>query len=241
MTKIKNIYKNIVKAFEGLSDDTQAEKDKNYHKKGYKSYGLKIPQVKGLFKKYKKQIEKLSLADRLKLAKLFYESGYAEEGRIGNSILALSVKEIEPRHYSVIDGLLDFFNNWDEVDDFSINVAQPLLEEYPEETLKLLRNWNKSSNMWKRRASVVVFVRKVGESGKYTKQVVELCAPLIDDKEDLVQKGVGWALKGAMRGDKKAILDYVKKLRRQGASSTITLYAIRDLKGADRQQALDVK
>ena len=34
------------------------------------------------------------------------------------------------------------------------------------ETLALLERWNRSPNRWKRRASVVAFVRKVGESGR---------------------------------------------------------------------------
>lgn len=73
------------------------------------------------------------------------------------------------------------------------------------------------------------------------KQILSLCDSLINDQEDLVQKGVGWALKDAMRGAKKPILSYVKNLRQKRVSSTITLYAIRDLKGTDRQQVLDVK
>ncbi len=237
----KPTFFSIVKDLKSLSNKSQAEIDKKYHKKGYKSYGLKIPQVKEVFQQYKHQIRKLSLNDRFLLAELFYKSGYAEEGRMGNAILALSVIDIKPDSYSIINKLLSYFNNWDEVDDFSINVTQPLLETYPKETLKLLSNWNKSDNTWKRRASVVAFVRKAGESGKYTKQVLSLCESLINDKEDLVQKGVGWALKDAMRGDRKAILNYVKNLRRRGVPSTITLYAIRDLKGTDRQQVLDVK
>lgn len=237
----KSTYFNIVKDLESLSDKSRAEKDKRYHKKGYKSYGIKIPQAKKVFQQYKHQIKELSFNDRLSLAEPFYKSGYAEEGRIGNAVLILSITDIKPDSYSIIDKLLSYFNNWDEVDDFSINITQPLLEKYSEETLKLLSKWNKSDNMWKRRASVVAFVRKAGESGKYTKQVLNFCDSLINDKEDLVQKGVGWALKDAMRGDRKAILNYVKNLRRRGAPSTIILYAIRDLKGPDRQQVLDVK
>jgi len=35
--------------------------------------------------------------------------------------------------------------------------------------------------------------------------------------------------------------DSVKNLRRKGASSTITLYAIRDLKGEEREEILSIK
>lgn len=37
------------------------------------------------------------------------------------------------------------------------------------------------------------------------------------------------------------VLPYIKELRRRGVSSTITLYAIRDLKGAEREEVLRIK
>ena len=69
---------------------------------------------------------------------------------------------------------------------------------------------------------------------------LELCNNLLWDNEDLVRKGVGWALKDNMRFDKKRVVEYVKDLRRKGVSSTITLYAIRDLKGEERREVLRI-
>ena len=105
----------------------------------------------------------------------------------------------------------------------------------------MLRKWNRSENMWKRRVSVVAFVWKIGSSGHFTDEVLELCDNLIWDKEDLVQKSVGWALRDNMHEAKKRVLEYVKSLRSKGVSSTITLYAIRDLKGKEREEVLKVK
>ena len=105
----------------------------------------------------------------------------------------------------------------------------------------MLRKWNKSKNMWKRRTSVVAFTRKAGESGRFTKEALTLCNNLLRDREDLVLKGVGWCLKDVMRGDRKVVYDYIKKIRARGVSSVITLYAIRDLRGVDRRTILAVK
>jgi hypothetical protein len=44
-----------------------------------------------------------------------------------------------------------------------------------------------------------------------------------------------------MRSAPGQITVYVKALRREGVPSTITLYAIRDLKGEARQEMLAVK
>jgi len=42
---------------------------------------------------------------------------------------------------------------------------------------------------------------------------------------------VDGVLKDTMSTDGQRVLEYVKTLRRKGVSSTITLYAIRDIKG----------
>ena len=131
--------------------------------------------------------------------------------------------------------------NWGETDWFCSSILQPLIKKYIEETLKLLRKWNKSNQIWKQRASVVAFTRKIGESGKFTSEVLELCENLIQSEEDYVRKGIGWALKDNMRGSKKKILAYVKSLRERGITSVITLYAIRDLEEEERKQVINIK
>ena len=145
---------------------------------------------------------------------------------------------MENPNYHFLDKALNYFCSWSTIDDFCIDVLQPILLKYPKETLRFLKKWNQSKNMWKRRASVVAFVRKVGESGKFTNEALALCENLIFDKEDLVQKGVGWCLKDVMRGDKKKVFEYAKRLRKRSVPATITLYAIRDLKGTERAEIL---
>lgn len=239
--KVRTVYSHIVTELRARFDQTQAEKDKVYHKKGYKSYGLTIPQVRSVIRNFKSIIGSLPLEEKFDLAELFYISGYAEEGRVGNAILALGIYDIKPEHFSRIDKLLDYFNNWDEVDDFSINVMQTLLNRYTKNTLNLLSSWNRSKSMWKRRASVVVFVRKVGASGSYTDAVFKFCDNLLYDEEDLILKAVGWVLKDNIIGSKDRVIDYIKGLRKSGVSSVITLYAVRAQNDKERREILDVR
>jgi 3-methyladenine DNA glycosylase AlkD len=77
-----------------------------------------------------------------------------------------------------------------------------MINKYPIEVIGLLRKWNQSYNKWKRRASVVVFTRRIAKDGRFIDEALDLCENLIWDEEDLVRKGVGWALKDNMRSDK---------------------------------------
>ena len=203
-------------------------------------YMMRAPESKEIFRLHRREIRRLPLRGRLHLARWLTLSDVIHGTGFANSVLELSAKELSQSEFTYLDEHLNHFRGWGSTDDFCINVLQPLLWKYPQQTLALLQQWNRSENPWKRRASVVVFTRKVGASGVFTSQALELCENLLRDKEDLVQKGVGWALKDGMRGDREQVLKYIKALRRRRVSAVITLYAIRDLKGAVRQEILEI-
>ncbi|MEO1551684.1 MAG: hypothetical protein AAFR93_14845, partial [Pseudomonadota bacterium] len=64
------------------------------------------------------------------------------------------------------------------------------------------------------------------------------CERLVFDRERLVLTAVGWSLKDYMRFDRVRIGRYVRRLRDRGVSSTVTLYAVRDLRRPARERVL---
>lgn len=239
--EITDLYSEIVEKLEKKANPKIASDDRFFHKvAGFKSYGIRAPVFGELFKPYRSVLKQLSFGEKLELARMFFQSGFIEQETFGIAVLSYGAREMEPANFDFLDEIAGYINNWGATDYFSLSVLQPLLRAYPNETMRFLRKWNESENLWKRRASVVAFTRKIGSSGKFTQEALELCHNLIWDKEDLVQKGVGWALKDVMRGDKQRVLKYVKALRRKGVSAIITLYAIRDLKGNERKKVLRI-
>ena len=241
---VENLYSEVVEKLEELAESESSEKRLEWFRKqhkGLQSYGIKTPPIRKLIKNYKNRFNQLTLKEKIELAKIFYESSIFEQAAIGDALVELSVGSMTPAHFDLLDEVTDCFNNWASVDWLCLHGLQSLLLKYSKETLELLRKWNLSENMWKRRASVVAFVWKIGASGEYTDEVLELCNNLIWDEEDLVKKGVGWALRDAMRGDKERVCEYVKSLRQKGGSSVITLYAVKDLKGRERKEILEIK
>ena len=241
---VERLYFDVVGELERRADAGGIEKEMYFHKKvgaGFKCYGIGAPEFKEIAKKFRQAFKELSFEDRIELARRLFRSGCGGQMSFGIALLKLNVKEMKPSDFWILEEVGGCLNNWGSVDGFCIDVLQPLLLTYPEEMLKILKQWNRSENLWKRRASAVVFTRRVGASGRFTDEALELCDHLVWDEEDYVRKGVGWALKDVMRGDKKKVLEYVKGLRRKGVAAVITLYAIRDLKGKERNVVLKHK
>ncbi|NIM12153.1 MAG: hypothetical protein GTO45_08580 [Candidatus Aminicenantes bacterium] len=239
---IERLAADIRQAIETVTGCHHPKPERRFHKHSeYLSYGLKVSDFRKMLKEFRPRFLECSFQGRLNLAVQLLKEHIGELGHVGIHVVSLSVKELGPNHFSFLDSLLDDFRSWSHVDHFCGEVMMPLLWKYREETLTLLEEWSHSPVRWKRRASVVTFTRKVGESGEFTGEVLRLCENLVRDAEDIVQKGVGWALKDNLRSAPERILPYIKDLRRRGVPSTITLYAIRDLKGTQREEVLSVK
>jgi 3-methyladenine DNA glycosylase AlkD len=239
---VREQFEAVRAALAGSADAGAAERDRRYHKyPEYQSYGIRRERFTPLLRALRPCLRALDLDDRLALAQCLVGTGIEEEAAVAVWLLQDSVRRLGSEHRGFLDDFAGRMRSWSTTDDFSIHVVQPLLLREPESVLQLLWAWNQSDERWKQRASVVAFTRDAGKSGRFVEETLEFCEQLIWSEDDLVRKGVGWALRDGLRGDRAAVLPYVEELRRRGVSSVITLYAIGDLEGDERQRILDIK
>ena len=220
---IESIINGLRGEIENITGCRKPAPERRFHKHDrYISYSLKTADFHRLMKEFRPRFLELGLNERLRLAERLLSKHIGELGHAGIFIFAISIEELNPKHFSLFDSMAEDFRSWSHVDCFSTAVLGPILFNFCKETL-------------------VTFTWKVSKSGEFTEEALRLCENLIWDKEDIVRKGVGWALKDNMRSAPKRVLSYVKDLRRRGVSSTITLYAIRDLNPEQRKKVLAVK
>lgn len=240
MTNIDALYNSIVTQLETLGTASPYKADANEPDPAYLSYGVRRAGKAQVLKDHKTAIKQLNREEKLKLAYRLMKSGYGEQQSMGLFILELELEYFTPEKSEEIDWIMQQMRGWSKVDSFTGSFLQQLLAIHPNTILALARRWNRDPNRWLRRTSVVLFTRKVGNSGWYTDEALALCDNLIFDKEDLVLKGVGWALKDMLVSDPPRLISYIKDLRAKGVSSVVTLYAIRKVKGAERKAILAI-
>lgn len=204
----------------------------------YKSYGVRADGKKRVIKNHRAAIRALSTDEKLALAHKLIKSRVGEQQSIGLFVLEPIANYFTPTNFTELDSLIRCLHGWSKVDSFTGSLLRSVLARHPNELIELVRQWNADDDLWLRRTSVVLFTRKVARSGLHNDVALELCDNLRFDPEKLVLKGVGWSLKDMMRSDKERIVAYVKRLRAQGVSSIVTLYAIKDLTGDERAAVL---
>lgn len=235
-----NMYSPIISAMEAMARSA-GPSAKSPASEQYWHMGIDTPIVRKLARRFSKPFCALSCREKANLVHRLLDYGSDEAAHLGVFLLGLSPAALKSVDVEVLDTMVGAFRGWSVTDAFCVEVLQPLLLRFTSDVLSLIAGWATAESRWKRRASVVIFVRKVGASGDYTQHGLSACERLIADNDDLVRKGVGWALKDLMRGDRETVLEYVEGLRRRGVTAVITLYALRDIRGAERQRVLAIK
>lgn len=237
---IHDVYERIVSELASIGQGTPYEADANEPDPRYLGYGVRAPAMKRMISNFRSTLSMLDTDEKAELAIRLINSGYGEEKTVALYLLDQIPDYFSPDRFELLDSLIRQLHGWSKIDAYSSSFLRFVLEAHPTEFLELLKTWNSDDDLWLRRASVVIFTRKVSRSGAFTDTALEHCDNLKHDPERLVQTGVGWCLRDLMRCDKRQILNYVIKLRKQSVSSIITLYALRDIEGEERQAILSV-
>ncbi len=193
--------------------------------------GVTAPLVEGVAKDF----WELSLPDVRRLM----ASRVHDERSLANSILVLKYRKGDAGTKKIIfDFYLKnrgFIRSWDGVDDSAPYIVGPYLLD---KDRKILFRLADSKSLWDRRIAMVStwwFIRQ-GD----TADTFKLAKQLLNDREDLMHKAVGWMLREAGKRDlpvlKKFLARYAKAMPR-----TMLRYAIEKFPEPQRKRYLAVK
>lgn len=238
MSGVDSLYNLILSDLEAAGRESRYRADADEPDARYKSYGVRAEGKKQITRAHRKAIRGLQREQQLDLARMLIESEYGEQQSVALFILEPHYEYFSPGKFEQLDSYVRYLHGWSKIDSYTGTLLRDVLFQHPDEFINLVHRWNRDEDLWLRRASVVLFTRKVAKSGQFNDVALEFCENLLFDPELLVQKGVGWSLKDMMRSDRQRILNYVIDLRSRGVSSVITLYAINDIKGDERAEIL---
>jgi 3-methyladenine DNA glycosylase AlkD len=115
------------------------------------------------------------------------------------------------REFALFESWLDRITIWSDHDSLVHDLIAPMVAAKPARIKKVL-SWARSRNRWHRRAACVALIR--GTRAKmFFSQVVKLSDALLGDKDDMVEKGLGWLLREAAKSDAKQAVPYLMKIR----------------------------
>ena len=127
-------------------------------------------------------------------------------------------------------------SNWAECDTLCNHAVGSFVDAFPA-YVKRLKSWAASDNRWKRRAAAVTLILPA-RHGRFLKDVFDIAGILLEDRDDLVQKGYGWMLKEASKLHPQEVFEYVMK-NRNVMPRTALRYAIEKMPRDLRNKAME--
>src|SRR5262249_8154001 len=98
--------------------------------------------------------------------------------------------------------------NWATTDAICGVLIGPLIVSRPPLAVRM-RGWAHDRNMWVRRAAIVSLIAQA-RKGESLDLMYEIARRLHADREDLIQKAVGWALREAGKADPARLERYLR-------------------------------
>ena len=205
------------KRFFKTTKDSYAENDK--------FLGISVPILRSISNRHKD----LSLND----IDLLIKSSYNEERLLALLILIQQYKNNKDEIYNYYISNMQYVKNWNLVD----SSAHLIIGDYAynKQNTDLIYSLAKSDNLWQKRISIIATWAFIKQN-KYS-LTTEIAKILLEDKEDLIQKAVGWMLREVGKKEEKILKDFltnnIKIIKR-----TTLRYAIERLSKEEKQNFL---
>jgi len=225
---------NIKSELDSLADPVQAKNLQRFFKTGPGQYGegdiflgIKVPVQRKVARKYRD----MALADVGNLLK----SKIHEHRLTALFILILQYEKTQDK--AVVDlylGNRQFVNNWDLVD---LSAPKILGHYLLDKDRRMLYKLAGSDVLWDRRISVLACYAFICE-GDF-KDILKLAELLLDDREDLMHKAVGWMLREMGKRDISELKGFLDRFAGR-MPRTMLRYSIEKLDEKERKHYMSI-
>jgi 3-methyladenine DNA glycosylase AlkD len=133
-----------------------------------------------------------------------------EEKVMAVFLLEKQTKNLGDCEFELFASWLDRVTSWADHDALAHYLLAPMVAAEPARCREVYR-WAKSPNRWRRRAACVALIRGAREQ-QFFEQIVQLSNQLLNDEDDMVQKGLGWLLRETAKADRERAVPYLLRI-----------------------------
>jgi 3-methyladenine DNA glycosylase AlkD len=156
-----------------------------------KIYGVRMPVIDELAKQFK--------TEGFPLIKELWDAGALEEKIMAVKILQKIAKKDPEQSLKLVEYFAPGIDNWAVCDAIGMQGLKTILNTHREEIFSLAKKYNRSTNLWERRLSLVLVEYYTRDKNCHD-AIRQLIKPLEHDREYYVKKAVTWIKKNFDKG-----------------------------------------
>ncbi len=189
-----------------------AEGVQSFFKDAVKSHGWYTADLRRAAIGFRRDIRKEEGLDFLvEVADQLFAGSNLEEKAAAVFLLEKLEAEFRDREFNLFESWLDRITSWADHDALVHSLIAPLVARKPARIQRVFR-WAASPRRWHRRAACVSLIRGT-RARMFFPEITKLSNSLLNDKDDMVQKGLGWLLRETAKSDPGKTVPYLMKIR----------------------------
>lgn len=194
--------------FEAAASVDNAAHMRAYMKDIFVFYGIKADERREIQKEFWKSEDLPELADLSTIVKDAWSLPQREYQYFAMELVKKFMKQLEPEHFKMIEGMLGGKQWWDSIDFVAPQLAGGMFQRFPELRTQAVEKWTASRNMWLNR-SAIIFQLKYKDNTNLN-ILFGVIEKFKGSKEFFIQKAIGWALREYSKTSPKAVSAFVK-------------------------------
>jgi 3-methyladenine DNA glycosylase AlkD len=145
------------------------------------------------------------------VADQLFQGNVIEEKGVAVLLLQKSVADFGNKEFKLFERWLSRVSSWADHDALVCYLIGEMIVADPKRLPHVFR-WAKSKDRWHRRAAAVALLRG-NRKQMFFDEIVRVSEMLLADKDDMVQKGLGWLLREAAKYNREKTVPYLMTIR----------------------------
>ncbi len=197
-----------------------AEGVQRFFKEAIESHGWCTADLRRIARQFRRDIRKnYGLQQLTDIADRLFFGSVLEEKIVAVLLLENLDSEFGDREFKLFQSWVGRISSWSDHDALVHDLIAPMVMAKPGRVKEVFR-WAKSPDRWHRRAACVALIR--GSRKKmFFREITKLSDSLLDDEDDMVQKGLGWLLRETAKFDAKRTVPYLTEIRNRAPRGVI--------------------
>jgi 3-methyladenine DNA glycosylase AlkD len=220
---VNAVVKEIEEALSDLGSPERREKSLTYFPTSQQVLGVTNPDIQALLKEIKSKYGPGSPGAGIDLCKALVATSVFECQVLAYEMIGRDRKLLDALEYRDLSELGQNLDNWASVDHYTVGIFGVLWGRgvvQDSHIDKLLE----SDNFWDRRVAVVSTVslnlKSRGGTGD-TPRTIAVCERVVDERHDMIQKALSWALRELSKRDRKAVYSFMERNEKRLANRVL--------------------
>jgi 3-methyladenine DNA glycosylase AlkD len=176
-------------------------------------HGTPVPELRRIARDLARSLRDSTGKEAVAIAVAIARRGSFEARAVAYEVLAMHRGAAEAVTLRDVEQLGRGMDNWGVVDAYSVLVSGPAWRR-GRISDGAIAKWSRSRDRWWRRAAlastVALNMRSRGGEGDVPRTLV-VCARLVADHDDMVEKALSWALRAAIQHDRAAVERFLRE------------------------------